>query len=115
MKSDPSRSGRRAPLLERNLPMTIWTTAEQIQDALLPTLFDQYENGNHHGIDFDINHTLTAEEKPIFDSWVGEARANGWIEQFCSGGIPIPRLYLLTAAGYLHFKPRMDFLRAVQG
>jgi hypothetical protein len=95
--------------------MTIRTTPEQIQDALLPTLFDQYENGNYHGINFDINRTLTAEEKPAFDSWVGNAMANGWIERFFKGGIAIPGLYLLTAAGYLHFKPRMDFLRAVQG
>lgn len=91
--------------------MNIDTTRQHLEDTFLPTLFDQYENGNWRGIDFDINRTLTAEEKPAFDSWIGEALANGWIERYRN----TPRLYLLTGAGYLHFKPRMDFLRAFQG
>jgi hypothetical protein len=90
--------------------MTFDTVKQHLEDIFLPTLFDQYENGNRSGIDFDINRTLTAEEKPAFDSWVGEALANGWIERYKD----IPRLYVLTAAGYRHLKSRMDLLRAFQ-
>jgi hypothetical protein len=94
-----------------NTAMDFDTIKRQLEDTFLPTLFDQYENGNRHGIDFDINKTLTAEEKPAFDSWIGEALANGWIERY----MDFRGLYLLTAIGYRHFMPRMNFLRAFQG
>jgi hypothetical protein len=78
---------------------------------MLHPLFDHYENGNRNGLDFNINYTLTAEEKPAFDAWKGEALSNRWIEPCrlgCSGR------YVLTAEGYQHFAPRMEAVRAFQ-
>lgn len=95
--------------------MIEWTTPEQIENDVLPCLLDQYENGNKHATNFLSGGSLTVEEKPVFDSWVGTALANGWIKQFVVTGIAVPEWYQLTASGYLYFKPRMNFRRAFQG
>jgi hypothetical protein len=80
-------------------------TKDEIRDQIILGLADSFEAGNPHGQFIEHDKSCPEEFEPLRECLV-EMIAEGWLARS-----PL-KLYCLTPAGYRHFKPRIQALRA---
>lgn len=81
------------------------TKTNEILDAILLSLADEFEAGNPHGRTIDPS---CAEEFEPLRECLADLIAEGFLARRC----PF-KIYNLTSAGYLKFKPRIQALRSL--